>query len=143
MTDELEGQMTIFDQDIWCGKTSQEPSVPTKQKTSASCLKKPQKSQTKLPLYLNLQRVNGQQADASWEMGGALLGEYAMHSFTESPKEDVESHLSQILEDNPHPKYCLSAVACQGILNRAERRGKQLPPMLKEALEQMTEVSNA
>jgi hypothetical protein len=31
----------------------------------------------------------------------------------------------------------LSAKACEGILRRAEHRGKQLPPMLKEALEQM------
>ena len=51
-----------------------------------------------------------------------------MHSFGESPKDVVESHLSQILEDNPPSKYCLSAKACQGILNRANRRGKSLPP---------------
>jgi hypothetical protein len=60
-----------------------------------------------------------------------------MHSFGESPKDVAESHLSQILEDTPHPKYYLSAKACQGILNRASRRGKKLPPMLQEALEQM------
>jgi hypothetical protein len=65
-----------------------------------------------------------------------------MHSFGEHPVSLYhngvgESHLSQILEDNPHPKYCLSAKACQGILTRASRRGKELPPMLKEALEQM------
>jgi len=30
----------------------------------------------------------------------------------------------------------LSPKACQGILRRAERRGKDLPPMLKAALEQ-------
>jgi hypothetical protein len=36
-------------------------------------------------------------------------------------------------------KYYLSAKACEGILRRAERRGKELPPMLKEALEQMIE----
>ena len=62
--------------------------------------------------------------DASWEMGGALLGEYTMHSFGECPNEERESRLSQILEEQPHPKYCLSAKACQGILNRAEKRGK-------------------
>jgi hypothetical protein len=38
------------------------------------------------------------------------------------------------LEENPHPKYFLSAKACQGILRRAAKRGKELPPMLKEAL---------
>ena len=42
--------------------------------------------------------------------------------------------MSQILEDRPHPKYCLSARACQGILRRAEHRGKVLPEMLRTAL---------
>lgn len=60
-----------------------------------------------------------------------------MHSFGESPNVAVESHLSQILEDTPHPKYCLSDKACLGILTRARRRGKQLPPILEEALIQM------
>ena len=77
-------------------------------------------------------------ADASWETDGALLGVYSMHSFGESPSVAVESHLSQILEDTPHQKYYLSAKACQGILNRAERRGKELPEMLKTALERQS-----
>lgn len=67
-------------------------------------------------------------------MGGLLLGEYMMHSFGEYPNEERESLLSQILEDHPHLKYCLSAKACQGILNRAEKRGKELPEMLKMTL---------
>ena len=46
------------------------------------------------------------------------------------------SFLSQILEANAAEKYFLSPKACQGILRRAERRGKDLPPMLKAALEQ-------
>ena len=57
-----------------------------------------------------------------------------MHSFGEYPSEEKESLLSQILEDHPHPKYSLSARACQGILNRANRRGKQLPEQLEKAL---------
>ena len=57
------------------------------------------------------------------------------HSFGESPREENASRLSQILEDTLHQKYCLSAKACSGILRRAERRGKELPPMLREALE--------
>jgi hypothetical protein len=65
---------------------------------------------------------------------GVLLGEYTTRSFGEYPKEENVSRLSQILEDSPHPKYCLSARACQGILNRANRRGKELPMELKEAL---------
>ena len=44
------------------------------------------------------------------------------------------SLLSQILVDDPLPKYSLSARACEGILKRAEKRGKELPRELKEAL---------
>lgn len=77
----------------------------------------------------------GDRADASWAEGGALPGGYTTHSFGESPSEENASRLSQILEASPHPKYYLSAKACSGILRRAERRGKELPPMLREALE--------
>lgn len=65
---------------------------------------------------------------------GPLLGEFTMHSFGECPREENASRLSWILEASPHPKYSLSAKACQGILNRAERRGKVLPPQLEAAL---------
>ena len=144
MKELMEGQVSIFDLDTWCGKMSTEPSVATKERTSASSLKNSPKSQTKMPLFLCLTKESGQAADASWETDGASLGEYSMHSFGEHPVSLYhngvgESHLSQILEDNPHKKYCLSARACQGILNRAERRGKELPPMLKEALQYVIE----
>ena len=47
------------------------------------------------------------------------------------------SLLSDVLETGPlQPKYSLSAKACSGILRRAERRGKALPPMLRMALAQ-------
>jgi hypothetical protein len=46
--------------------------------------------------------------------------------------------LSAVLEtsDVPH-KYFLSQKACAGIIRRAERRGKELPTMLRRALEQV------
>ena len=118
------GQMSIadlFGQDTWCGRTFLEPSVQTKEKTSEQCLRKLAELRIKPPLYLCLK--SGQLQAASWEMGGPLLGEYTMRSFGESPSEEKGSRLSQILEENPLPKYSLSAKACQGILNRAERRG--------------------
>lgn len=90
------------------------------------------------PLFLYLKK-DGQQADASWEPNGALLGEFSMHSFGESPSEENASLLSQILEENPHPKYFLSEKACRGILTRAARRGKPLPNLLKTALLEMIE----
>lgn len=131
-----EEQACLFDPGSWSGKTSPEPLVLTKAKTSRQSSKKRSEwSSRKPPLFLCLRR-DGPQADASltWTDGGALRGEFSTHSFAESPSVAVESHLSQILEDSPHPKYSLSAKACQGILNRANRRGKKLPELLEKAL---------
>lgn len=69
-----------------------------------------------------------------WEDDGALRGECSTRNTGESPNVAVESRLSQILEATPHGKYCLTGKACQGILRRAERRGKALPPVLKAVL---------
>ena len=87
-------------------------------------------------------RGGGLLLDVSWETGGLLLGVYTMHSFGECPNVERESRLSQILEDSPHPKYCLSAKACQGILRRAEKRGKELPPLLRETLLKQSAFKN-
>ena len=128
-------------QGIWCGKMCPELSAPTKEPISASCSKKPQKwPANKPPLFLSL-KTDGLQPDAlpMWEDNGALRGEYLMHSFGVCPKDENASHLSQILEASPHPKYSLSARACLGILNRAEKRGKQLPEILKLALIQQAQ----
>ncbi len=51
-----------------------------------------------------------------------------------SPSVARESSLSQILQDDPPRKYYLSKTACLGILRRAEARGKELPPQLRDAL---------
>lgn len=127
-------QVTMFDQDSWCGKTCAELSPQTEAKTSSPSLRKSRTSQTKMPLYLNLRRENGETRELSWETDGASLGEYTTHSFGESPSAAVESRLSQILQEDAPRKYVLSAKACQGILNRAERRGKKLPDRLYRAL---------
>ena len=75
-----------------------------------------------------------------WELNSALLGECWTLNSGESPKDAVASSLSQILEAAPHPKYYLSKTACLGILRRAEARGKELPPQLKEALMIQAEI---
>ena len=153
----------MSDRDGWCGRTSWEPQVQTTVMTSKQSSKKPSKSSKKMPLFLDLRQENGQPQDASWQTDLVSLGECMTHSTLvslkdaggyvywltstdnphqtyclncgEKPLEPRLSKLSQILETNPDPKYKLSARACQGILNRAERRGKTLPPILKEALE--------
>ena len=52
-----------------------------------------------------------------------------------SPREEKESSLSQILQDDPPDKYYLTRKACLGILRRAFERGKELPRKLNQALE--------
>ena len=135
MTEQMEGQVSLFAQDTWSGKTCPERSAPTTEKTLAQSSKKRSGSSSRKPALCLYLKRDGPQADASWVTDGALLGVYSMHSFGECPKDGVESFLSQILEDNPHPKYYLSAKACLGILNRATRRGKDLPEALRKALE--------
>lgn len=165
MIKQMEGQVSLSDVDGWCGKTCREPLVQEHQKgkISESCLKKSQKSQMKVPLFLDLRTENGHQADVSWETDGQSLGCFMMHSTTahlkgaeeyvcvltstenphqeyylncgEKPLTPNPTKLSQILEWGSNTeKYKLSPKACQGILNRAERRGKELPKILKEAL---------
>lgn len=52
----------------------------------------------------------------------------------------VVSSLSDVLETCEVPqRYFLSATACRGILRRAEKRGRELPPQLQRALQQGAE----
>ena len=156
MTYEMDGQLSLFDQDSWSGKMSQERSRPTKERTSESSSKRSQGSKIKMPLYLDLRTANGQPADASWGMAIPSVGEFSIYSIGEQPTSMMtecrlnsehrrgvgESRLSQILTPNGvHPKYYLSEAACTGILRRAENRGKELPEILKKALLNQASVS--
>ena len=54
----------------------------------------------------------------------------------ESPNAVAVCSLSATLETGDVPqRYYLSAKACSGILRRAERRGKELPAQLRQALQ--------
>jgi hypothetical protein len=56
-------------------------------------------------------------------------------SISEWPKDAAVCSLSDVLETQPVPqRFFLSATACKGILRRADKRGKQLPEQLQEAL---------
>ena len=57
---------------------------------------------------------------------------------SEWPSDAVVCSLSDTLETGIVPqRYYLSATACQGILRRADKRGKELPPALQAALQQV------
>ena len=73
---------------------------------------------------------NGQQS------GGCLT-----LSISQWPNDAAVCSLSQVLEQNVDPKYCLSPKACSGVLRRAERRGRQLPLLLQQALERVAQTT--
>ena len=137
MTQEPNKQMNLFDldPDIWSGRTSPELSPPQTEGTSGRCLRKPAELLTVPYLYLDLREGYGSLLGPYWEINSHLLGGYTTLNTGPSRKGAKESILSQILEDTPHPKYYLSKTACLGILRRAKMRGKELPPVLKQALE--------
>ena len=136
MNEVMDGQVNLFDQDTWYGRTSSVLRQAMEEKTSRQSSKKSSKSQNrKLPIFkcLNMDGLHGG-ATAMWQDDGAWLIESTMRNGGECPSAAVESRLSQILEEAPPTKYYLSHAACQGILRRAERRGKDLPEQLKQAL---------
>ena len=110
-------QLALFPEQFF-GKTSPEPCPPTSEPTSS-------RSSTK---WLTSGRVS-------------LSGLCWTRNISESPSDDGASFssLSLILQpptDVP-TRYYLSAKAAEGILRRAERRGKTLPEALRQALMQV------
>ena len=76
-----------------------------------------------------------------WSNSGmASVGGCWTLSISEWPSAAAVCSLSDILETDVPRKYFLSARACAGILRRAERRGKKLPPYLRAALEQSAQL---
>ena len=119
------------------GKMSVEHLPLTKEKTSDVSSNSSQKLKTRTYQFLNL--VNGNKQEKSWESHLVLHGECWMPSISESPKEERESSLSQILQEEVPNKYYLTKKACRGILARAQMKQKQLPLVLERALQNQSE----
>lgn len=68
------------------------------------------------------------------DTNAASRGASLTRNISEWPNAAVASSLSQVLEAKTPQKYFLSDRAKQGILQRAQRRGKTLPPLLLQAL---------
>ena len=70
-------------------------------------------------------------------------GEFWIRNSSESPNgvEECSSSLASILQSSQEvdKRYYLSAKAAEGILRRATRRGKHLPPRLEKALMQVAQ----
>lgn len=165
LTENADGQVSLFAVATASGKTSPERTAQTAEKTSKPSSRSSSVSRSRMPQrFLYLRRENGRHGTLSWETDGALLGGRTTRSIgefcsvesgyvcsltstdgrpetfslrlntSEKPYRTIPSKLSEILETAPERKYDLSPRACQGILNRAERRGKELPKTLKNAL---------
>lgn len=80
--------------------------------------------------------------EKKWHTAGEILGDnfsiaYRILNaqFFGVPQRRRRVFLVQVLEVNPPEKYYLSQKACLGIIRRSEARGKELPPILKQALQ--------
>ena len=75
-------------------------------------------------------------ASVSWLTTPDLLrlGFCLTLNFSDCPRTVNRVKLTESLEEHVDPKFNLSVLACRGILNRANRRGKDLPKELNAAL---------
>ena len=131
-------QVSMFDQDGFYGRTSRARSRAERRraKTSGSFWRRYSESVSIPYQFLDLTPGHGDLlGEPYWEIRSPLRGEHSTLNTGESPRDVVESSLSQILEDSVPKKYYLTQTACLGILRRALRRGKELPFRLKLALE--------
>jgi len=87
-------------------------------------------------------KTNGKTPEWRLDPGDSSSGQFWTRNGSEFRNGAVASSLSEILETGEvDRRYFLSAKACQGILRRAEKRGKALPTTLRLALEQVAEGS--
>lgn len=126
-------QQTTTSQPSSSGKTSPGYSAPkiTLSEPSLDCLP------GKIVSY-NHQGANGRTLVMCAAPKEQSRGGSSMPNISEWPHDAAVCLLSQVLERTSIPqRYFLSAKACAGILRRAEKRGRQLPPLLQTALERV------
>ncbi len=131
-------QASMFAPVSCAGKMSREPSVQgiPRVRTSGSCWRKRSELVYQEFMFLKITPGAGDiLGRLYWEILSPYVGESLTLNTGVSPRAVRESSLWQILEVHPHRKYYLSRKACLGILRRARKRGKELPPPLKLALE--------
>lgn len=134
-----DGQVCLFDLDSCAGKMSpvRSRAGTPRVRTSGSSSKKSSELSSVPFASLDLTPGAGNLLDEFyWEILSPWRGGASILNTGLAPRNEENVYsLSQILEEDPHPKYYLTRKACLGILRRSAERGKELPPQLKEALE--------
>ena len=130
-------QASLFAPDTSAGRTSQAASAQARRTGRISGLSWRKLLDYIAPDYqfLDLSSDAGNLlGQYEWTMRSALHGGCWLRNSGASPRDAIESFLSQILQAHPPKKYYLTTAACLGILRRAEERGKPLPKALDTAL---------
>ena len=129
-------QVSLFDQDTSAGRTYQAASAQARRTGRISGLSWRKLLDYIAPDYqfLDLSSDAGNLlGQYEWTTRSALHGGCWLRNTGPSPRDAIESFLSQILQAHPPKKYYLTTAACLGILRRAEERGKPLPKALDTA----------
>ena len=127
-----------------CGRTCRVRCPLTMGRTSDKSSKASSASRNPKQMFLCLREDAGCRPGRSWAT--VMLSPGA----SSTPRRVGASHkdgnvylLSSILQADAPEKYCLSPKACRGILRRAQKRGKELPEVLRIALERQASAMKA
>lgn len=121
---------------VWENVPGAFSSAHPKEKTSGVSLRR--SSELKSVVFQSLDLTPGAGnllGESYWELISPWRGDALTLNTGVSPREEKESSLSLILQEDPPDRYYLTRKACLGILRRASERGKELPEKLKRALE--------
>ena len=131
---DMDGQVSLFDPALLCGKTSSAPSPAERARTSGRSLRRSSGLKNHTFMLLDLRKDAGNILGPYWAIDPHWLGPPGTLNTSECPRPVAGSSLSQILLDTVPSRYYLSRKACLGILKCTEKRKKPLPPELETAL---------
>ena len=130
-------QISMYDLDTYCGRTSPEPFPAERPRAKISGSSSKKLSELSAIPFMSLDLTHGHGnllGESYWEMISPWRGGASTLNTGVSPSDAKGSSLSQILQADPPIKYYLTPKACLGILRRASERGKELPKKLARAL---------
>ena len=117
---DMDGQVSLFDPALLCGKTSSAPSPAGRARTSGRSLRRSSGLKNHTFMLLDLRKDAGNILGPYWAIDPHWLGPPGTLNTSECPRPVAGSSLSQILLDTVPSRYYLSRKACL-VLRRASR----------------------